>query len=139
MGVITQKGVIGIIHSTSKNYSVVMSLLNRKSAVSIKLKKNNHNGILVWKGENYRKANITNFPGHILINKGDTIITNMHSMIFPEGINIGSVVELHKDDEGYYNVIVDLFEDFNQINFVYIVNSSNSLEKSQLENIFQNE
>ena len=43
MGVVTHNGVIGIIYSVSKNYSIVISLLHRKSSVGIKLLKNNHN------------------------------------------------------------------------------------------------
>ena len=39
MGVITQNGVIGIIKSVSENYSIAISLLNRKSSLGIKLKK----------------------------------------------------------------------------------------------------
>ena len=39
MGVITNEGVIGIIHSVSENYSLVISFLHHKSAVGIFLKK----------------------------------------------------------------------------------------------------
>ena len=39
MGVITQKGTIGIVHSVSQNYSVGLSLLHKKSSISVKLKK----------------------------------------------------------------------------------------------------
>ena len=133
MGVVTHNGVIGIIHSVSENYSIVISLLHRKSSVGIKLLRNNHNGILKWKGFDYMTANITNFPSHIALNKGDTIITNSHSSIFPEGINIGSISDFEKDEEGYYNVKVALFEDFNQINFVYIIHSAETAEQQILE------
>ena len=133
MGVVTHNGVIGIVHSVSENYSIVISLLHRKSSVGIKMMKNNHNGILKWEGFDYTTANITNFPSHILINKGDTIITNNHSIVFPEGINIGSIVDFEKDEEGYYNVKVTLFEDFNQLNFVYVIHSTEVAEQQNLE------
>ena len=133
MGVVTHNGVIGIIYSVSENYSIVISLLHRKSSVGIKLLRNNHNGILKWKGFDYRTANITNFPSHIALNKRDTIITNSHSVVFPEGINIGSIADFEKDEEGYYNVKVALFEDFNQLNFVYIIHSSETAEQQILE------
>jgi rod shape-determining protein MreC len=133
IGVVTHNGVIGIIHSVSENYSIVISLLHRKSSVGIKMKKNNHNGILKWEGFDYTTANITNFPNHLLINKGDTIITNNHSIVFPEGINIGSIADFEKDEEGYYNVKVSLFEDFNQLNFVYVIHSTEAAEQQNLE------
>ena len=134
MGVITQKGVIGIVHSVSQNYSIAISLLHRKSAVGVQLKKNNHNGILRWKGFDYRSANINNFPNHIPISIGDTIISNSHSIIFPEGIHIGRIEDVVKNNEdGFFNVSVALFEDFNQLNYVYIVYSSENIEQKKLE------
>ena len=133
MGVITQNGVVGIIHSISPNYSVAISLLHRKSALGIKLKKSNHNGIMKWEGLDYQLANITNYPNHIKISEGDTIITNSYSIVFPEGINIGRIKKIKKDDEGYFNVQVQLFEDFNQLNFVYIIYSLESTERKKLE------
>ena len=133
MGVVTHNGVIGIIYSVSGNYSIVISLLHRKSSVGIRLLKNNHNGILKWKGFDYRTANITNFPSHIALNKGDTIITNSHSIVFPEGINIGNITDFKKDEEGYYNVKVAFFEDFNQLNFVYVIHSTEAAEQQILE------
>ena len=133
MGVVTHQGVIGIIHSVSKNYSIAISLLHRKSSLGIKLIKNNHNGILKWNGFNYRTANITNFPSYIELNRGDTIITNSHSIVFPEGISIGSITDLEKDKEGYYNVEITFFEDFNQLNFVYVIHSTKGEEQIMLE------
>ena len=133
MGVITQNGVIGIIKSVSENYSIAISLLNRKSSLGVKLKKNYHNGILKWDGFNYRIASITNFPSHISIAKGDSISTNSHSTIFPENIDIGVINSFEKKQGGYFNVSVKLHEDFNKLYFVYIVKSLNSNEKMQLE------
>ena len=119
MGVITQNGVIGIIHSISESFSIGLSLLHKKSSVSIKLKKNNHNGILKWPGFDYRSVSIKNFPNHIPISIGDTISTNSHSIIFPENINIGTIESFEKNQEdGFFNTTISLFEDFNQLNYV---------------------
>ena len=138
MGVITQKGVIGIVQSSSKNYSIVISLLHSKTSVGIKLKKNNHFGILKWYGYNYKEASINNFPSHIDVSVDDTIVTSSYSMIFPENINIGTVKEIN-DAEGYYNIQIDLFEDFNQLNYAYVVESKSIIEKKVLENSIENE
>jgi len=134
MGVITNQGVIGVIHSTSENYAIAISLLHRKSAIGIQLNKNNHNGILKWKGFNYKTVNINDFPNHIPIEVGDTISSNSHSIIFPEGVNIGAVQNIHKNkDDGFYDVSVQLFEDFNQLNYVYIIHSQAAEEQLILE------
>ena len=134
MGVITKKGIIGVIHSISENYSVAISLLNRESAIGIHLNKNNHNGILKWKGFNYKTVSVNDFPNHIPIEVGDTISSNSHSIIFPEGVNIGAVKSIFKNKyDGFYNVSIQLFEDFNQLNYVYIVHSQSAEEQFMLE------
>ena len=134
MGVITKQGVIGVIHSVSPNYAIAISLLHRRSAIGVQLKKNNHNGILKWKGFNYRSATISDFPNHIPISLGDTITSNSHSVIFPEGINIGTIKNIKKDkDDGFFNISVNLFEDFNQLHYVYVIYSDEAAEQLQIE------
>ena len=134
MGIITSQGVIGVIYAVSQQYAIAISLLHRKSAIGIQLKKNNHNGILKWEGFDYRLTSINNFPNHIPIVIGDTITTNSHSVIFPEGVPIGTIKNIQKNaDNGFFNVSVSLFEDFNQLNYVYIIHSNEAAEQLELE------
>ena len=133
MGVISNEGVIGVVHSVSENYALIISLLNNKSSIGIFLKKNMHTGILKWKGFDYKTATINDFPVHIEINIGDTITTNSYSNIYPEGINIGSINNIKRDDNGFYTVSVSLFEDFNSLRYVYIVHSNQAEEQILLE------
>tara|TARA_B100001250_G_C19807958_1_gene794306 strand:- start:2586 stop:3401 length:816 start_codon:yes stop_codon:yes gene_type:complete len=141
MGVIKNKGVIGVVHSVSENYALAISLLHSKSATGIFLKKNMHTGILTWEGFDYRTATISDLPIHIPLNIGDTIITNSYSNIYPEGINIGTVADFEKhDDDGFYTINVNLFEDFNNLRYVYVIHSTQSQEQQLLEEkIIQNE
>ena len=134
MGVITNEGVIGIVHSVSENYALIISLLHNKSATGIFLKKNMHTGILTWKGFDYRTATISDLPIHIPLNIGDTIITNSYSNIYPEGINIGTITNFTKNkDDGFYTINVGLFEDFNNLRYVYVIHSEQSNEQILLE------
>ena len=133
MGIITNKGVIGIVHSVSQNYSLAISLLHKKSATGIFLKKNMHTGILTWEGFDYRKATISDLPTHIPLNIGDTIITNSYSNVFPEGVNIGTISKFKKNDDGFYDIDIMLFEDFNSLKYVYVVFSKESEEQLLLE------
>ena len=138
MGVITNEGVIGVIHSVSENYSLVISLLHKKSATGIFLKKNMHTGILTWEGFDYKTATISDLPVHIPLNIGDTIITNSYSNIYPEGVNMGTISSFEKNnDDGFYTISVTLFEDFNNLRYVYIVHSIQSSEQLQLEEIIK--
>lgn len=140
MGVITQNGAIGVVHSVSENYALVLSILHKKAATGVFLKKNMHTGIMKWDGFDYRTVSINDFPNHISISKGDTVITNSYSNIYPEGVNIGCVSEFHQnDDDGFYNVSVNLFEDFNKLRYVYVVKSNDSEEQLKLERIIKSD
>lgn len=134
MGVISTNGVIGIVHSTSENYALIISILNKQSAISICLKKQNNYGSLKWNGFNYREANVESIPNHVKITLGDTIITNGYSTIFPSEINIGTVKSFNTNNKtGNQDIIIDLFTDFNNIKYVYVVKSQNSREQLKLE------
>lgn len=133
MGIVTKQGAIGIVHSVSENYALAISLLHHKSATGIFLKKNMQTGILKWKGFDYKKASISDFPTHIPIGIGDTIITNSYSNIFPEGIEIGTISDFEKNHDGFYKINVDLFEDFNSLRYVYVIHSKESEEQILLE------
>ncbi len=50
MGVITAKGILGIVEHTTKNYASVQSILNTKSNINAKIKNTNYFGSLVWDG-----------------------------------------------------------------------------------------
>ncbi len=136
MGVICNNGVLGIIHSTSNNYSLIISVLNKESAISICLKKQNNYGSLKWYGFNYRQANIEGIPNHVNVKYGDTIITNGYSTIFPAGIEVGTVMSNKENSEtGNQDIKISLFTDFNNINHAYIVSSDESFEQLKLETI----
>jgi len=47
MGVITAKGILGIVEHTSSRYSAVQSILNTKSNINAKIKNTNYFGSLV--------------------------------------------------------------------------------------------
>ena len=134
MGVITDQGAIGIIHSVSENYALIISLLHKKSSIGIFLKKNMHTGILKWEGFDYQTATINDLPIHIPLDVGDTIITNSYSNIYPEGINIGTISSFRdNNDDGFYNISVKLFEDFNKLRYVYVIHSDQAEEQLLLE------
>ena len=134
MGVICGNGVLGIVHSTSENYSLIISVLNKESAISICLKKQNNYGSLKWYGFNYQEANIEGIPNHVSVKHGDTIITNGYSTIFPAGIEIGTVISNKENSEtGNQDIKINLFTDFNNIKYAYIVSSDETFEQIKLE------
>jgi rod shape-determining protein MreC len=155
MGVISSTGIVGIIDRTSKNYSSVMSVLNTESKINAKVKRTSHFGTLEWNGLSNRDLLLNDIPETADIKIGDSIITGGMSLIFPEGINIGVVSEIMKQEkfndtimkfninnqvkianieyrENYLNIEVKLHTDMNNLNNVYVIES---LNKDEFENI----
>ena len=48
MGVLAPDGMVGIVRVVTKNYSLVLSVLNQQSKISVALKKTGHFGSLIW-------------------------------------------------------------------------------------------
>jgi|SRR5690606_37391112 len=134
-GVITDKGILGIVDQTSKNYATVISILNRKSKISAQLKNSNHFGTLSWDGKKPEFTNLIEIPKNASIKKGDTIITSGRSSIFPKGIPIGIVNEYNLDPaENNFTIKVKLFNDMTNIEHVYIIENLNISEIKNLLN-----
>ena len=113
-GVVIEDGIVGIVQRVSQNYSLVISILNKKTNVSIKFKKNNYVGSLRWNGYNYKKGEVKDVMNHINISVGDTIVTSGYGTIFPKDINIGVVSKLrNRDNSGYQKIEINFLKDLN--------------------------
>ncbi|MBZ4036244.1 rod shape-determining protein MreC [Flavobacterium sp. 17A] len=135
MGVINSLGIVGIIDDTSPRYSTVVSILNMKSQINAKLKKSNHFGSLTWDGKSTGFVQLKDVPRLASVRKGDTIVTGGQSVIFPEGINIGTVETIYKEPEtSFYVIKVKLFNDMTNLGHVYIIKSKDREELINLEN-----
>jgi rod shape-determining protein MreC len=134
MGVITSRGVIGIVRNVSENFSQVMSILHQQSKISASLKNTNYFGTLRWRDQsNILEMSLETIPKHAVINKGDTIQTSGYSYLFPEGISIGKV-ESYEVEAGsnYFTAQVSLFEDLARLRYVFVVNNLMIKEQEQL-------
>lgn len=133
LGVITSKGIVGIIDNTSKKYARVMSILNTNSRINSQLKKSDHFGTLKWNVESPQIVQLVDVPKLAPVAVGDTIITGGRSTIFPKGIGIGKVVSFQLDEtENYYIIDVKLFNDMTNIGHVYIIENLDTKEISTL-------
>ncbi|WP_299432695.1 rod shape-determining protein MreC [uncultured Aquimarina sp.] len=136
MGVITDKGIVGIVENTSKGYSRVISILNSNSRINAGLKKSNQYGSLVWNGKDPNIVQLETVPRQAILKKGDTIITNGRSTIFPRGIGIGTILNYKLDEnQSYFLIDVLLFNDMTNIGFTYAIKSNDATEIKSLENL----
>lgn len=140
MGVVTSKGIVGIVENVSPNYSTVISILNSNSRINAQLKRSNHFGTLVWNGDNPNIVQLIDVPSVAPIAEGDTIITGGRSLIFPKGLPIGAVKNFSLDQsESYYNIDIELFNDMTNIGYVYIIENTSQTEIRELQNLSKDE
>ena len=133
MGVITSKGIVGIINKTSGKYARIQSLLNTKSQINAQLKKSKHFGFLTWNTQNPHVVQLTEIPKLAPIAVGDTIITGGNSAIFPKGILVGRVASYTLENNDSYTVDVRLFNDMTNLSHVFIIKNKNKQEIIQLQ------
>ena len=124
-GVITSKGIVGIIDATSKNYSRVLSILNTNSRINVKLKKTNYFGILSWDGKSPEITQLKDVQDLVKLSIGDTIVTSGYSSTFPSNIPVGSIDSYRLNDtEDLYIIGVKLFNDMRNLEHVYIIENT---------------
>lgn len=139
MGVIDQHGIIGVVNHVSKNYSTVRSILHSESMVSAGLKNSNYYGSLVWQRRNPTEVRLKDIPKHANIQLGDSVITTAYSSIFPEGIPVGTVIEvIEKDEMSFKELDIKLVNDLSNTVYVYVIDNKLKDEQRELEKLNDN-
>lgn len=134
MGVISANGLVGMVVNTSENFSVVMSMLNRQSSVSAKLKKTGEIGKVQWDGKSPEELTMVNIPKSAAVVKGDSVVTSGYSLSFPPGILIGTVMEVVEDKtSNFYSLLVRPSTNFYSIDYVTVVDNLQKEEQKKLE------
>lgn len=134
MALVTDKGIVGVVKSVSKNFSTAISLLNSRLRVSAKIKKNDYFGSLSWDGKDYRSGRLYEIPVHVPIQSGDTIVTSGFSSIFPEGMLLGTVQEVLPTTGGnFHEVIIQFSNDFKSLSYVKVIGDLMKTERLELE------
>jgi rod shape-determining protein MreC len=138
MGVIIGNRIVGQVVSVSEHFSWVMSVLNKDSRISGKFKKNDQLVNIEWNGGSYRIGDVKEIPKHVMIEKGDTIITSGNSDIFPEGLLIGTIDEFTIAQDENFNKAQLLFStDFNSLSYVEVIIDLMRKEKEELKATFK--
>jgi rod shape-determining protein MreC len=140
MGVVSSDGIIGIVKDVSPNFSAVISVLNQNLKISAMVKKSGYFGSLSWDGANYQYVTIDDLPGHIMVERGDTIITSGFSVVFPKGHLIGFVdTALNSGSSSLLSVRVKLANDFKRVSHVMVIKNLLKEEQLELEKTVENE
>jgi rod shape-determining protein MreC len=116
--VISFEGVIGKVIKSGKNTSVVQTLKNYNSAISVKDTRSRIEGILKWN----RKFFIEGIPQYADLKKGDTLVTSGKGSVFPKGLPVGIVTYAKKKTNDYsLEIEMEPFEDLNKVNVVFVI------------------
>ena len=132
MGVISVRGVVGMVSSVSEHYACIISLLNINWGVFAKVLPSDAFGTLTWDGKNIRKALLNEIPIHVPITEGDTIYTSGYASIFPADIPLGTVNQFSAVKGAHYQIEANLFQDFSTLRYVTVVKNR---EKEEIYSI----
>ena len=132
MGVISSRGIVGVVSHVSERYAMIISLLNTQQRFTAELKKSGTFGTLRWDGVDYRRVFLSEIPQHIEISAGDTVVSSVFSLVFPPGIPIGFVKSGSLKRGTFLELEVELFEDFKSLHYVNVVSHDGAVEIRQL-------
>ena len=133
MGVISTKGVVGVVRNVSKHSAVIIPIINPMFRLGAKLKNSDNFGSIAWDGNNAKEAQLREVPKHELFAVGDTVVTGF-SRIFPEGITVGFTKEIGVSTDDNFNTFnINLATNFQTLQHVLVINDKYHRERINLE------
>jgi rod shape-determining protein MreC len=135
MGVISPDGIVGIVTNVTPHFAQVMSVLNKRSSISVMIKRTRFFGSLKWTTNNPRYMTLESIPKHSEVMKGDTVITSGFSEIFPGELKIGRVIDYRiENGSNFFTIDVELWNDLSNIRYVYVIENKMIEELKFLNN-----
>jgi rod shape-determining protein MreC len=134
MGVICNSGIVGKVVNVSADFSIIQSLLHKDSQFSAMLADNKEIGYVEW-GEDFdpHKALLKEVSNNALPKVGEAVVTSGFSL-FPSGIPIGKISNLHTKTGGYsLNMELALSVDFGKLQYVNVVIYKKAKQQTELE------
>jgi rod shape-determining protein MreC len=136
MPVMSHLGLAGVVHSTSDDFAIARTLKNIDLKLTVKNERSRIDGIMIWNGD---KLVIINVPKTFDFETGDRIVTSEISSIIPIPVPVGVVSEIVPEKTGLLNrIIVTPFVDVLSVEYVFILQMVQSVQKSELELNFYN-
>ncbi len=132
-GIISDRGVVGIVEAVDRHYSYGLTLMNPEMSVGARLGRTDIVAPLSWDGRGTGRAILRDLPPHYELSPGDTVRTSGYSTIFPPGLPIGVTGESRLVDGSTLQVEVFLFQDFAALRYVTVVENLERTEILSLE------
>jgi rod shape-determining protein MreC len=117
--VLVSEGIVGQVVSVSENYSRVLLITDRSSAVDAQVQNSRIRGIV--KGNNTENCIFEYVLRKDDIEPGDVIVSSGLDGVFPKGLRIGAVLTVHKGSSHLFQkVVVKTFVDFDTLEEVLV-------------------
>ncbi|MCD0488266.1 rod shape-determining protein MreC [Pedobacter sp. MC2016-14] len=129
------KGVVGFIRDVSEHLATIQSLLHKDTKISVKIKKNQALGSLVWgeRNSDFLKAYVKDIPNQYKMSLRDTVVTTGFGS-FPPGIPVGRITNAGiATGDNFLTIEVALFNDFSTLQYVYVIKDKFAAEEKDLE------
>lgn len=135
MGVISSKGVVGIIHTVGARYSLIKTILSKNINIDVMLANGGAFGLLKWDQESPRLVQVSGIPNDIRVKKWSRVVTRGGSGIFPRGYTVGHIANRQFiEGKPLWDIQVLVAEDFRTIQQVYVVKNLHLEEIEAMEN-----
>jgi len=134
MGLITEKGIAGIVTHVSENFSLAMSVLNDEFRVSAKITESGELGSLSWDGKSPDYMILKDIPNQIKVVKNHHVVVGPYSRFFPENTVIGIIEDFKmSSNSSLIEVKIKLHSKIRNLKNVYLIENKSSLELDKLE------
>jgi rod shape-determining protein MreC len=133
MAAVSSDGVAGFVVGVSNHFSYIMSALHKNTRISASIVKNGQLVNVIWPGPDYHEGKVIDIPSHVHLDEGDTLVTSGNSLIFPQGIVIGTIIDqLESENKGLGNASLKFATDFNSLKHVYLIKNLLKEEQDKL-------
>jgi rod shape-determining protein MreC len=126
MGVITDRGIVGVVVAASEHYSLVRTILDNSKypfSPTVYLPDIQTYSTIYWEDTyDYQKIVLKDIPYHLPVELGMKVYSSDESLLFVEQIAIGIVEQIALDPAtNRFELQVRLYTDFHNIRNVYVV------------------
>ncbi len=136
LGVISDNGVVGVVHRCSEYHSIIKSVLTKDINISVIVDGMGLYGLLKWDGVDPRRGSVSGISNDLEIKKWTKIITREGTGLFPKGIPVGKVEKLKNvEGEAFWDVSILFSEDYRRLQRVYVVRNILAEEQRKLESL----
>lgn len=138
-GIISDRGVVGVVEAVDKHYSYGVTLMNPDLSVGARLGHSELVAPLSWDGKSSGRAILRDLAPHVAVSPGDTVRTSGFSTLFPPDIPIGVTGDSRIVDGSTRQVEVMLFQDLASVRYVTVVENLARSEIRALEAVEEKE